>query len=78
MKNLKKQFSNPFKFSNNEFNKFVFLLWKGVVYPYEYMDEWESWNETSLPIKEDFYSNLNMEDITILDYNHAKRVCKDF
>ena len=24
--------------------------------------------------KESFYSNLNMEDITDLDYNHAKRV----
>ena len=28
------------------------------------MDEWNKFNETSLPKKEDFYSNLNMEDIT--------------
>ena len=28
--------------------------------------------------KEDFYSHLNMEDITDADYAHAKRVCKDF
>ena len=50
---------------------------KGV-YPYEYMDDWEKFNETSLPEKEDFYSHLNMEDITDADYAHAKRVCKDF
>ena len=31
-----------------------------------------------LPGKEDFYSHLNMEDITDTDYVHAKRVCKDF
>ena len=28
--------------------------------------------------KEDFYSHLNMEDITDADYAHAKRVCKNF
>ena len=37
----------------------------------------EKFNETSLPEKEDFYSHLNMEDITGADYAHAKRVCKD-
>ena len=42
------------------------------------MGGWEKFNETSLPKREEFYSNLNMEDITDLDYNHAKRVCKDF
>ena len=42
------------------------------------MDDWEKFNETSLPEKEDFYSHLNMEDITDADYAHAKRVRKDF
>ena len=42
------------------------------------MDDCEKCNETLLPKKEDFYSNLNMEDITDADYAHAKRVCKDF
>ena len=41
------------------------------------MDDWEKFNERSLPEKEDFYSHLNMEDITDADYVHAKRVCKD-
>ena len=48
------------------------------IYPYEYMDDWKKINKTLLPKKEDFYSDLNMEDITDADYAHAKRVCKDF
>ena len=28
--------------------------------------------------KKEFYSNLNLKDITDADYMHAKRVCKDF
>ena len=47
-------------------------------YLYEYMDKWEKFNETTLPKKENFYSNLNMEDIADADYMHAKRVCKFF
>ena len=47
-------------------------------YPYEYMDDWENFNETTLPEKEEFYNNLNMEDITDGDYMHVKRVCKAF
>ena len=31
----------------------------------------------SFPEKEDFYSHLNMENITDADYAPAKRVCKD-
>ena len=40
------------------------------------MDSCERFNETSLPKKEAFYSNLNMEDITDVDYKHAKMVFK--
>ena len=56
------------------------FLRKGV-YPYEYIDDWENFNETTLPEKEELYSNfsnLKMEDITDEDYMHGKRVCKDF
>ena len=53
------------------------MLQKGV-YPYEHMDDWEKFNKTSLPEKEDFYIHLNIEDSTDADYEHAKRVCKDF
>ena len=76
---LDQKFKSTFKFSNNEINKFILLLRKGV-YLYEYTDDWEKFNETTLPEKEEFYSNLNVADITDADYIHAKRVkaCKDF
>ena len=48
------------------------------VYLYEYMDSWERFNETSLPSKEDFYSNLNMENIDDIDYRHGNNVFKIF
>ena len=48
------------------------------IYPYEYMDSWERFNEKLLPDKEDFYSSLNMEDITDVEYRHAKEVFKNF
>ena len=49
-----------------------------VEFNHKYMVDWEKFNETSLPEKEDFYSHLNMEDITDADYAHAKRVRKHF
>ena len=74
---LIKKFRNTYSFCNNDVNKFVLLLRKGV-YPYEYMDSWERFSEISLPSKEDFYSNLNMEDISDIDYRHANNVFKGF
>ena len=63
--------------SSERISKFVLLLRKGV-YPYEYADTWERFSEISLPSKEDFYSNLNMEDISDIDYRHANNVFKVF
>ena len=77
MKNLKNDFFDTYKFSNNNNNKFILSLWKGVC-SYEYTGDWEKFNPTSLPESEDFYSHLNTEDITDADYSYAKRVCKDF
>ena len=76
-KELIKSFKNTYSFCNNDLNKFILLLRKGV-YPYEYMDSWERFNETSLPSKKDFYSNLNMEDIDDIDYGHGNNVFKGF
>ena len=71
---LKKRFKNTFKFSHNDINKSILLLRKSV-YSYEYMNDWENFNEKTSE-KEGFYSNFNMADITDADYIHAKRVCK--
>ena len=54
------------------------MLLREGVYPYEYMDSWKKFNETSLPSKEDFYSNLNMENIDDIDYRHDNNVFQRF
>ena len=54
------------------------MLLQKSVSPYEYLDECEKFNKTLLLKKEEFYSNLSMEDIKDSGYNHVKRVCKDF
>ena len=74
---LIKKFPNTYKFCNNDINKFILLLRKGV-YPYEYMDSWERFNETTLPNKKAFYSKLYLEDITDEDYIHAQKVFEEF
>ena len=38
------------------------------------MDDWKNFNETTLPEKEEFYNNLNTEDITDADYMYSKRL----
>ena len=52
------------------------MLRKGV-YSYEYMDDWEKVNEPSLFEKEDFYSHLNVEDITDADYTTMLEIYND-
>ena len=46
------------------------------MYPYEYMDSWERFDETLLPDKKHFYSDLTIENITDVDHKYAKRVFK--
>ena len=76
-KELIKRFANTYEFCNKNLNKFILFLRKGV-YSYEYMDNWERFDETSLPNKESFYSNLNMENIDDIDYRHGNNVFKIF
>ena len=54
------------------------MLRKGV-HPYEYMDSLEKLDETSIPPKEDFYSELTLEDISDKDYSQKvfKEYCTD-
>ena len=49
-KRINKKFTNIRQVCNGDINKFILLLRKGV-YPYEYMDSWERFNETSIPEK---------------------------
>ena len=75
-KELIKRFANTYELCNRDINKIILLLRKGV-YPYEYMDSWERFDEAFLP-KKYFYSSLNMENITSVEYRYAKRVFKNF
>ena len=58
-KDLINRFANTYEFCNKDINKFILFLRKGIS-PYEYIDTWERFDETSLPDKEHFYSSLNM------------------
>ena len=74
---LIEKFSRMYKFCNGDLKKFVLLLRKSV-YPYEHMDSWEKFNETSLPPKEDFYSELTLKDISDKDYSHTQKVLEEY
>ena len=50
----------------------MLLLTKGI-YPYEYMDDWNRFDEEKLPNKSDFYSSLNMEEIQELIIDMLKK-----
>ena len=76
-KELLERFPNIYKFCDNDLNKFIMLLRKGV-YPYEYIDGWDKFNEKIIPSKESLYSNLTLEDITKTGYAHANNVFKKF
>ena len=74
---LTEKVPKTYQFCNGDLNKFVLLLRKGV-YPYEYMDSWERFNETSLPPKKYFYSESTLEDISDKDCNHAQKVFEEY
>ena len=71
------KFLSVYQFCDGDLNKCVLLLRKGA-YPCEYMNSWERFDETSLPPKKAFYSELNLEDITDKDYLHARKVWEVF
>jgi hypothetical protein len=58
-------------------NEAQLLLRKGV-YPYEYMDSFEKFDETELPPREQFYSSVKKEHISAEDYEHACTVFRNF
>ena len=54
------------------------LMKRKGVYPYDAMDSLDKFNDTELPKREEFYSQLKDEDISEDDYRHAKDVWKTF
>jgi hypothetical protein len=79
---LRDKWQDNFKFSQQ--NKYIkndydlHLLTEKGVYPYDYMDSWDKFEETKLPPKEAFYSKLTNEHISNEDYERAEKVWKHF
>ena len=71
---------SPDDFHNTKqvFKKNVDLLTRKGVYPYDYVSSLNKLAETHLPSKEKFYSQLNDEDISDDDYQHAIRLWNTF
>ena len=83
---LEKLVSNLHKSGRDNFREIIkeypgaqadLLLRKGV-YPYDYMDKWEKFNETQLPPREAFFSRLRDEPCSEADYDHAQLVWREF
>ena len=54
------------------------LMTRKGVYPYEYMESFEQFQESQLSPKDTFYSSLTEEGISEIDYTHIQRVIKLF
>ena len=68
-----------FKYTKQEFKKEQFNLMKQKgIYPYDHMDSFDRFNETKLPVQQDFYSILNNEHISDEQYKHAQNVWDTF
>ena len=75
--NLAKGGQNFIGFENYTPEQRELLIRKGV-YPYEYMNSWDKFEETKLPDMNEFYSKLNMSGINEVEYQHARNVWNKF
>ena len=65
------------KYTSQEFQDVERMKRKGV-YPYDYMDSFDKFNNKNLPSKEKFFCMLSDEHITDEDYEHAQNVWNTF
>ncbi|XP_053204035.1 uncharacterized protein LOC128388631 [Panonychus citri] len=63
---------------NQLFTGDLSLLMKKGALPYEYLDSFDRFNETSFPHKDKFYSSLTESSISDEVYNHVKDVWTNF
>ena len=70
---LIENFPSTYKLCNKSTKKFILLLKKGI-YPYEYMNSIDRFDEASLPSIDKFYSKLQVKDISENEYKHVKNV----
>ena len=75
--NLTRGGNNFFGFDEYDEYQCELLIRKGI-YPYEYMDSWDKFEETKLPPKDSFYSTLSMSGVSETDYEHSPKVWREF
>ena len=64
--------------TRKEFGEKAELLSRKGIYAYDYMNGIKKFSEEKLPQKEKFYSKLNDCGISDEDFDHAKRIWKEF
>ena len=67
-----------FREMNKVFEGDTNLLIRKGVYPYDYMDNFDKFNETELPPINEFYSRLYDSNVDKKDYAHAQKVWSHF
>ena len=71
--------AEAFKYTGQVFQgEQLSLMKKKGVYPYDYMNSFEKFEDSRLPKKEDFFSVMNNEHITDEEYQHAQNVWNEF
>ena len=60
--NLARGCGKFFGFKEYNENQYKLLIQKGV-YPYKYLTNWDKFKETKLPLREAFFSKLNMDGV---------------
>ena len=76
--NLKDAGIDKFVHTRRVFGEDFELLLRIGVYPYDYMDSFDRFNETKLPPREAFYNTLTESDITEEDYEYAIKNLEGF
>ena len=69
---------SDFKLTKSAFGDKADVLLRKGVYPYEYIDSLDRFNETQLSPIDKFYSKLTDEKIKDTDYIHAQQVWNEF
>jgi len=70
--------NDRFIYTDSESEGDLVVLKKKGVYPYDYMDSFQRFEETELPPRKEFYSVLKKIDISEDEYRHAQNVWDSF
>ena len=81
-KSLKETFPNTYEYFKRRWKNvnedgFELLTRKGI-YPYEYMDGPDRFQEEEIPLKEEYFSKLSGKDISEKDYEFAHEIWDTF